>query len=114
VQKWLDIIRGACSATQVDNLKLGARKPPFPYSDIRLLPYLNHSFWFLPAVAPCHAMPNPLAEKQNVLFHDYKVLTVAGAEPGSASPACHHCGRRSVTGTTARRSLCPTASGPQE
>ena len=82
VQKWLDIIRGAYSATQVDNLKLGAKKPPFPYSDIRLLPYLNHSFWFLPTVASCRAMANLLAEKQNIFFHDYKVLTVAGAGAG--------------------------------
>lgn len=82
VQKWLDITRGAYSATQVDNLKLGARKPPFPYSDVRILPYLNHSFWFLPTVASCHAMANLLAEKQNVFFHDYKVLTVAGAGAG--------------------------------
>jgi len=82
VQKWLDIIRGAYSATQVDNLKLGAKKPPFPYSDVRLLPYLNHSFWFLPTVASCKAMANLLAEKQNVFFHDYKVLTVAGAGAG--------------------------------
>jgi hypothetical protein len=44
VQKWLDIIRGAYSATHVDNLKLGGQKPPFPYSDVRLLPYLNHSY----------------------------------------------------------------------
>jgi hypothetical protein len=82
VQKWLDIIRGAYSATQVDNLKLGARKPPFPYSDVRLLPYLNHSFWFLPTVASCHAMANLLAEKHNVFFQDYRVLTVAGAGAG--------------------------------
>jgi hypothetical protein len=82
VQKWLDIIRGAYAATQVDNLKLGAKKPPFPYSDVRLLPYLNHSFWFLPSVASCHAMANLLAEKQNVFFHDYKVLTVAGNAAG--------------------------------
>ena len=82
VQKWLDIIRGSYSATQVDNLKLGARKPPFPYSDVRLLPYMNHSFWFLPTVASCHAMANLLAEKQNTFFHDYKVLTVAGAGAG--------------------------------
>jgi len=82
VQKWLDIIRGAYAATQVDNLKLGAKKPPFPYSDVRLLPYLNHSFWFLPTVASCHAMANLLAEKQNVYFHVYKVLTVAGAGAG--------------------------------
>ena len=82
VQKWLNIIRGAYSATQVDNLKLGAEKPPFPYSDVRLLPYLNHSLWFLPTVASCHAMANLLKEKQNVFFHDYKVLTVAGAGAG--------------------------------
>lgn len=82
VQKWLEIIRGAYSATQIDNLKLGAQKPPFPYSDVRLLPYLNHSFWFLPTVASCYAMANLLSEKQNVFFHDYKVLTVAGAGAG--------------------------------
>ena len=82
VQKWLDIIRGAYSATQVDNLKLGAKKPPFPYSDVRLLPYLNHSFWFLPSVASCHAMANLIAEKQNNFFHAYKVLTVAGQGAG--------------------------------
>ncbi len=82
VQKWLDIIRGAYTATQVDNLKLGASKPPFPYSDVRLLPYLNHAFWFLPNVASCHAMANLLAEKQNVFFHDYQVLTVAGPGAG--------------------------------
>lgn len=82
VQKWLDIIRGAYAATQIDNLKLGAKKPPFPYSDVRLLPYMNHSFWFLPSVASCHAMANLLAEKQNVFFHDYKVLAVAGAGAG--------------------------------
>jgi len=82
VQKWLDIIRGAYMATQVDNLKLGAQKPPFPYSDVRLLPYQNHSLWFLPSVASCHAMANLLAEKHNVFFHDYKVLRVAGPGAG--------------------------------
>src|SRR5262249_2304212 len=61
VQKWLDIIRGSYAATQVDNLKLGSQRPPFPYSDVRLLPYLQHSFWFLPNVAACHAMANMLA-----------------------------------------------------
>lgn len=82
VQKWLDIIRGAYTATQVDNLKLGAKKPPFPYSDVRLLPYLNHSFWFLPSVASCHAMANLLAEKQNIFFKEYTVLSVAGQDAG--------------------------------
>jgi hypothetical protein len=82
VQKWLDIVRGAYIPTQVDNLKLGARKPPFPYSDVRLLPYLNHSLWFLPSVASCHAMANLISEKQNVYFHDYRVLIVAGPGAG--------------------------------
>lgn len=83
VQKWLNIICGSYSATQVDNLKLGSQKPPFPYSDVRLLPYLNHSFWFLPSVSSCHAMANLLGEKQNNFFaHNYKVLTVAGPGAG--------------------------------
>ena len=82
VQKWLEIIRGSYSATQIDNLKLGARRPPFPYTDVRLLPYLNHSFWFLPTVASCQAMANLLADKQNVYFDEYQILSVAGAGAG--------------------------------
>lgn len=82
VQKWLDIIRGSYSAAHIDNLKLGGHKPPFPYSDVRLMPYLNHSFWFLPTVASCHAMENLLAERQNIFFHEYKVLSVAGDGAG--------------------------------
>jgi len=82
VQKWLDIIRGAYSPTQVDNLKLGTQRPPFPYSDVRLLPYLIHSLWFLPNVTACFAMSNLLAEKQNVFFHEYKVVVAAGTGAG--------------------------------
>lgn len=82
VQKWLEIIRGAYAPTQVDNLKQGSQRPPFPYSDVRLLPHLQHSFWFLPDVAACHAMANLLAQPQNSYFHKYKVLTIAGASAG--------------------------------
>lgn len=82
VQKWLDIIRGAYAPTQVDNLKLGTHRPPFPYSDVRLLPHMQHSFWFLPTVASCHAMANLLAEPQNFFYNKYKVLTVAGSSAG--------------------------------
>ena len=57
VQKWLDIIRGQYAPKAVESLKTGTR-PPFPYSDARLLPYLQHSFWFLPNVAACRAMAN--------------------------------------------------------
>ena len=81
VQKWLDIIRGQYAPKIVESLKTGTR-PPFPYSDVRLLPYLQHSFWFLPNVAACHAMANLLAEKQNVFWHEYRVLAAAGASAG--------------------------------
>ena len=81
VQKWLDIIRGGYTAKSVEHLKTGTR-PPFPYSDVRLLPYLQHGFWFLPNVAACHAMANLLAEKHNTFWHDYTVLVAAGATAG--------------------------------
>ena len=81
VQKWLDIIRGAYIPTQLDALKAGTR-PPLPYKDVRLLPYLQHSLWFLPSVAACQAMANLLAEPQNVYWHDYQVLVVAGPRAG--------------------------------
>ncbi|MBV6523125.1 MAG: hypothetical protein MNPFHGCM_03292 [Gemmatimonadaceae bacterium] len=81
VQKWLDIIRGGNAPRAVEHLKTGTR-PPFPYSDVRLLPYLQHSFWFLPNVAACHAMANLLAEKHNTFWHDYEVVVAAGASAG--------------------------------
>lgn len=82
VQKWLDLIRGAFMETTVDNLKLGAQKPPLPYSDARLLNILSHTLWFLPSVAACHAMRNLLAKRQNKYYHDYKVIVAAGAAAG--------------------------------
>ena len=81
VQKWLDIIRGGHTAHSTELLKAGAR-PPFPYSDVRLLPYLQHSFWFMPNVAACHAMANLLAEKQNTFWHGYEVIVAAGSTAG--------------------------------
>jgi hypothetical protein len=81
VQKWLDIIRGSYFPRSVESLKLGTR-PPFPYSDIRLLPYLQHAFWFLPNVAACHAMANLLGEKHNVFWKDYSVIVAAGTDAG--------------------------------
>ena len=86
VQKWLDIIRGQYAPKIVDGLKAGL-PPPFPYSDVRLLPYLQHSFWFLPNVAACRAMANLLAEKHNIFWHEYQVLVVAGASAGIGQEA---------------------------
>lgn len=82
VQRWLQLIRGDYAATQVDYMKLGSKRPPFPYSDVRLLPYMEHSFWFLPNVASCDAMANLIAETQNKYWHTYKVLNVSGNKAG--------------------------------
>ena len=81
VQKWLDIIRGSYAPRAAQDLKVGTR-PPFPYSDVRLLPYLQHAFWFLPSVASCRAMAALLAERHNVFWHDYDVVVAAGASAG--------------------------------
>lgn len=87
VQKWLDLIRGSFMPTSVDNLKLGAQKPPMPFSDARLLNVLSHTFWFLPTVAACHAMRNLLAQKHNRFYHDYKVIVAAGSTAGIGAAA---------------------------
>ncbi len=82
VQKWLDLIRGAFMPTRIDHLKLGAQRPPMPFSDVRLLNVLSHTFWFLPCVASCHAMRNLLAKRQNRFYHDYRVVLAAGNAAG--------------------------------
>ena len=87
VQKWLDLIRGAFQETTIDNLKLGAKKPPMPFSDARLMNVLSHTFWFLPSVAACHAMRNLLEMKQNKFYHDYEVIVAAGNSAGIGAAA---------------------------
>ncbi|MBR5678887.1 MAG: GIY-YIG nuclease family protein [Paludibacteraceae bacterium] len=83
VQKWLSLIRGAYLPSSKDDLKLGQdKRPPMPFSDIRLLNVLSHTLWFLPSVASCYAMANLLAQPQNVFFHDYKVIVCAGIKAG--------------------------------
>ena len=87
VQKWLDLIRGAHLETTVDNLKLGAKKPPLPFSDSRLKQVLTHTFWFLPSVASCHAMKNLMMERSNKFYHDYEVVVAAGNSAGIGAEA---------------------------
>lgn len=82
VQKWLDLIRGSFTETTVDNLKMGARKPPLPFSHAPLLKILSHTFWFLPTVASCHAMANLLKQRQNKFYHDYSIVVAAGTTAG--------------------------------
>ena len=81
VQKWLQIIRGQYMPKEVEGLKTGSGAP-FPYSNVRLLQYMQHSFWFLQNVAACRAMANLLAEKHNVFWHEYKLVTAAGVDAG--------------------------------
>ena len=87
VDKWLALIRGAAIETAVDDLRLGARKPPMPYSDRRLLSVLTHTLWFLPSVASCYAMRNLLVSRENVFYHDYAVIVCAGPEAGIGADA---------------------------
>lgn len=87
VQKWLDLIRGSYRDTMVDDLKLGREKPPMPFSDVRLLGVLQHTFWFLPNVAACFAMKNLIAQRQNVFYHDYQVIVCAGNGAGIGAEA---------------------------
>ena len=79
VVNWLNLIRGQYKPTNLDELKLGKR-PPMPYSDIRLLNALNHTFWFLPSVASCKAMGELL--KNHSFYKEYDVIVCAGNEAG--------------------------------
>jgi len=87
VQKWLDLIRGAFQETTVDNLKMGAKKPPMPFSHAELLQVLNHTLWFLPSVAACDAMANLLAQRHNTFYNDYNVVVAAGTKAGQGVKA---------------------------
>lgn len=82
VQKWLDLIRGNYLEATIDNLRLGAKRPPLPFSSGKLLNLLSHTFWFLPSVSACYAMRNLLARRQNKFYHDYNVVVCAGAQAG--------------------------------
>ena len=78
VQKWLNLIRGSYLPSSIDDLKLGQdKRPPMPFSDVRLLNVLSHTIWFLPNVASCYAMANLISQKQNKFYHDYKVVVCA-------------------------------------
>lgn len=87
VQKWLDLIRGSYTENYVSDLKMGSEKPPMPFSDIRLISYLQHTYWFLPSVAACKAMAKLLGKSQNRAYAGYKVIVAAGNEAGMGANA---------------------------
>jgi hypothetical protein len=82
VQKWLDLIRGNFLTTAIDNLRLNRKKPPFPFSDVRMLNILTHTFWFLPSVASCYAMKDLMQERQNKFYQEYQIVVAAGIKAG--------------------------------
>lgn len=82
VQKWLDLIRGNFLENQVNDLKMGSQKAIMPFSNSNLLEILTHTFWFLPSVSACYAMKNLLLKRQNIFYHDYKIIVAAGKEAG--------------------------------
>ncbi len=113
VQKWLDIIRGQYIPNKIESLKSGTR-PPFPYADIRLLPYLQHSFWFLPNVAACHAMADLLSERYNTFWNNYKVIVAAGNSAGigvDALPPVRNAIKSGLEGNTITLSCGKLATG---
>ena len=87
VQKWISWIRGNFSETVVTELKQQSEKPALPFSDYRLLSYLQHTFWFMPSVASCKAMGKLLRSKANSFFDDYKIIVAAGNDAGMGAEA---------------------------
>lgn len=82
VQGWLDWLRGQDVDAAVEVLAAGTAKP-FPYADTNVLPYMNHSVWFLPSVASVFAMKNLLSQPQNRNFWgQFGVRAVAGNAAG--------------------------------
>jgi len=86
VNQWLLLLRGQYLPSAIDARKDGIR-PPLPFEDTRLLPYLSHTFWFLPSVAACQAMANLLKSPQHTFFQDYKVVVAAGNKAGMGAGA---------------------------
>jgi hypothetical protein len=78
--------------------------PPFPYSDVRLLPYLQHSFWFLPNVAACHAMANLLGREAERVLARLRSAHVAGRPAGIGLDALPPVRKAIGSGSTPRRS----------
>jgi hypothetical protein len=85
---------------------------PFWSTLTGLLPYLQHSFWFLPNVAACHAMANLLAERHNSFWHDYEVVVAAGASAGTDWRHCPLCAKPSGADSRPRPSRSRAPSSP--
>lgn len=80
VTDWLNLIRGQYLPAKTTELKTGSR-PPLPYSDVRLLNVLNHTYWYLPNVASCKAM-GELLNNHPFYKDNYEIIVCAGKDAG--------------------------------
>lgn len=86
VTEFLNLLRGKLTQSATEKL-LNNFKPPFPYSDSRFAGAVDHTVWFLPTVASCHAMKAAL--EAHSYFKDFLVHVAAGgsAKMGAAAKA---------------------------
>lgn len=83
VKKWLRFLLGeGVAKDDLDHTKKGIFAP---FQDPQIRDYLNHTFWYLPNVAACHAMAGLLAN--DLYFRDHKVVVAAGVEAGLGKKA---------------------------
>ena len=87
VQKWLDLIRGSNCRDLYSDLSNKKSLPVLPFSDIRLVNILNHTFWFLPSISSCNAMKNLMMKIANYFYHDYEIIVCAGNAVGTGVEA---------------------------
>ena len=86
----VDLIRGSFSETTIDNLKLGAKKPPMPFSACAVVECSVSYFLVFTQcrLLPCHEQPFEAKAKQ--FYHDYQVIVAAGSRSrhrrGSLAP----------------------------
>jgi hypothetical protein len=87
VQAWLNWLQGQDVEAVVQAFGSTLVKP-FPYADTHILPYMNHTAWFLPSVSSVFAMRNLLREDYNRRFWgQFNVLAVAGPRAGTGVEA---------------------------
>lgn len=84
VNEFLNMLRGRLTQSATEKL-LNNFKPPFPYSDARFTEGIEHSVWFLPTIASCHAMKAAL--ESHPFFRDFLIHVAAGnsAKMGAAA-----------------------------
>lgn len=82
VREFLNLIRGQLGQSVTEKLVNGL-KPPFPFSDNRFAAGVQHTVWFMPTVASCHAMKAALEVHPYFQNHRIHVAAGVGARMGA-------------------------------